>query len=363
MSNKISIFLPDLRSGGAERVFVTLANYFITQGYEVEFVLLNMRGEFIRQCNEKVTFLDLKCKKEKDCILPLRRYLQVAKPNILLIGMWPLTVYGTLANLLGFNSTKVVVTDHSILSKSPVARKLSKRLFMRFSIAALYPFASTRIGVSAGVCKDIAQLGFGLSSINIIHNPIPKFDCRTETINLLPSQNAPYILAVGRMKAVKDFANLIRAYSLITNKTCLKLVILGEGELKSDLENLAYSLGLSDKVIFPGFTESTYAWYNNASLFCLSSLNEGFGNVIVEAMQCGVPIVSTDCESGPREILKNGRFGKLVPVGNAEALAEAMYQSLNEQHDKEVLKRRAEDFSVEKIGQQYLDVMFPKQRK
>jgi len=355
---KISILLPDLRGGGAERVFVTLANYFISMGYSVEFIVLNKTGEFIEICDRKITFYDLKCSSFNHAVLPLRTYIVNNKPTVILAGMWPLTVYATLANLLAFKQTKVVVTDHSILSKSPLFKRLSKRVFMRLSIGLLYPFAHARVGVSNGVCSDISKLGYGLKNITTIFNPIEKF--KTDNSNNLNNKtDTPYILAVGRMKAVKGFDSLINAYAQVERSINEKLVILGDGELKEALVQQVCDLGLQDKVVFPGFCDNPYLWYRGASLFCLSSINEGFGNVIVEAMQCGVPVVSTDCESGPREILENGKYGKLVPVGDAEALARAMFESLNAQHDTEALKRRAQDFSVEKIALQYLNVMFP----
>jgi glycosyltransferase involved in cell wall biosynthesis len=146
----------------------------------------------------------------------------------------------------------------------------------------------------------------------------------------------------------------LRAFARIPRSLNAKLTILGEGLLRAELEVLIHQLGLQDRVTLPGFTIDPSHWYHSADLFVLSSSWEGFGNVIVEALECGVPVVSTDCLSGPAEILANGRYGRLVPVGDATALAAAIQASLLESHDQDALRRRAQDFAVPRIADQYL---------
>ena len=354
---KIALFLPDLRGGGAERVFITLSKHFVSLGFDVTFVLLKAEGALIKECHPEIKIHDLQSQKIRKCVLPLKDYIEKEKPNVILVGMWPLTVLTVLANTLSSNKTRVVVTDHSILSKSNQANTFFKKWIMRITIAVTYRFAYCCIGVSNGVSKDIKKLGLGFPKVTTIYNPIETIKKVKQKDNSLV--DSPYILTVGRLKKVKDHKFLIRSYALIQEKIKQRLVILGEGECYEELTKIVEELGLSTRILFPGFSSDLYSWYTNAELFVLSSINEGFGNVIVEAMQCGIPIVSTDCESGPREILEGGKYGKLVPVGDAEALAQAMYESLNEQHDTKALKSRAADFSVDKIAQQYLKVMFP----
>jgi glycosyltransferase involved in cell wall biosynthesis len=160
---------------------------------------------------------------------------------------------------------------------------------------------------------------------------------------------------VGTLKAPKDHATLIRAFALLPESLSAKLIILGEGQLRGELEDLIRELGLQDKVHLPGFMIDPSPWFRSADLFVLSSLYEGFGNVIVEALECGVPVVSTDCPSGPAEILDHGRIGKLVPIRDQESLSRAMTASYFEEHDRRVLMDRAKDFSIERISVQYLD--------
>jgi glycosyltransferase involved in cell wall biosynthesis len=358
MNKRISFFLPDLRGGGAERVFVTLANYLSSQGYEIEVILLKKQGDLIAVCDDNITIIDLKCQNIRQCILPLRNYITLNKPDCLLVGMWPLTVYAVLANLLATNKSKIIVTDHSILSKSGPAKNTLTKLFIRSSIGLFYRLAFACVGVSKGVSEDISKLGGGIKNITTIYNPIYLSKDTLEQKRLLKE---PYIISIGSFKPVKDFFTLIKAFHSFKTHTNnnIKLVILGEGHLRYEMQTLINQLNIQDIVLMPGFFDKPFQWYQHADLFVLSSINEGFGNVIVEAMSCGIPVVSTDCESGPREILENGKYGKLVPVGDVQALANAMEESLTVKHDKELLKQRAADFSVDKIAKQYLDIMFP----
>src|SRR5690606_26732556 len=137
------------------------------------------------------------------------------------------------------------------------------------------------------------------------------------------------------------------------------LCILGEGEERPRLQALVDALGLDGRLLLPGYQSDPAPWYAHADLFVLSSDHEGFGNVIVEALEQGVPVVSTDCPSGPREILEGGKYGTLVPVGDAAALASAIDDALSREHNHDALKRRAQDFSVDKAADAYLDLLLP----
>lgn len=164
------------------------------------------------------------------------------------------------------------------------------------------------------------------------------------------------IVAVGALKWEKDYPTLLKAFALLLKKENAYLSIVGQGTLLSELEAIAEQLGIRKQVNFAGFSTMPSAWMASADLLVLSSSCEGFGNVIVESLDVGTAVVSTDCKSGPREILCDGKYGKLVPVGDVDALAQAMVESLNEQHDMDALKLRAAKFSVDKIAKQYLEV-------
>jgi glycosyltransferase involved in cell wall biosynthesis len=167
------------------------------------------------------------------------------------------------------------------------------------------------------------------------------------------------ILGAGRLTAQKDFPTLIRAFALARAAQPMRLILLGEGELREPLRALAADLGIAAQVDLPGFVENPYAFMSRAHVFVLSSAWEGFGLVLVEAMACGTPVVSTDCPAGPAEILMGGRFGRLVPVGDAGAMAEAIRATLADPLPADRLRSRAGDFSLEKIGDEYFELLLP----
>jgi glycosyltransferase involved in cell wall biosynthesis len=207
------------------------------------------------------------------------------------------------------------------------------------------------------------------AKVKVIYNPTvtPEiFRKATEPVQhpWFVDNRVPIILAAGRLHRQKDFPTLLRAFSLLRQNRPCRLVILGDGKKRrrKALRQLAKQLGIEKDVSLPGFVENPFAYMARANLFVLSSAWEGFGNVIVEALACGCPVVSTDCRSGPREILDNGRYGRLVPVGDPEALARAMLEALDDPDnpcDRETRIQRAMEFSVDKIVDEYLKVLLP----
>jgi glycosyltransferase involved in cell wall biosynthesis len=214
------------------------------------------------------------------------------------------------------------------------------------------------------VKEDLCRLGgFSEERVKVIYNPAatgvsPHRESQVVREKLWGKGFESHVLAVGTLKAQKDHETLIRAFASLPAGLNAKLTILGEGVLRNTLEKMISELELQSRISMPGYVNDTYSWFRTADLFVLSSQWEGFGNVIVEALECGVPVVSTNCQSGPDEILEGGRYGKLVPVQDAVALADAIVQSLIESHDREPLMRRAKDFSVRKISDEYLSYFF-----
>lgn len=226
------------------------------------------------------------------------------------------------------------------------------------------------MGVSQGVATDLERfVGLAAGSVLARHNPVtgtatvqPSSSVLTASARAWAHGSSRRVLAVGSFKAQKNFPLLLEAFSRLRQHIDVRLLILGEGSLRPTLEAQVQALGLDDVVDLPGFVPETASYYARADLFVLSSDSEGFGNVIVEALEQGVPVVSTDCPGGPREILEGGRYGRLVPVGDAQALAGAMLDTLQSTHDSAALKLRAQDFSIDKIADQYLDLLLPDRR-
>ena len=255
---------------------------------------------------------------------------------------------------------RLYLSDHNQLSVSCVHELNISPRYLQAVMRLTYPAASGLIAVSEGVKQDMCRLGgFIESKVRVIYNPAAigvssQLEYKNIRQKLWGIGFDYHILSAGTLKVQKDHATLINAFALLPTLLNAKLTILGEGSLRPELEALIQQLGLQGRVAMPGFVVDPYPWYRTADLFVLCSRWEGFGNVIVEALECGVPVVSTDCPSGPAEILENGRFGQLVPVQDPVALAASMVKGLADPVDRAMLMRRAQDFSVSSIADQYL---------
>ena len=368
MPKKISILLPDFRGGGAERLHVHLARYWHAQGFKVNFVLMQGRGELMELLPSDIGIVELGVDRIRKVILPFARYLRKEKPDIAIAAMWPLTSIAVLSWWLAAKPGRLYLSDHNQLSISCVQELKTPVWFIGAIMRYTYPYASGVIAVSKGVKQDMCKLGgFSDELVRVIYNPT--------ALGISP-QRAPvairqqlwgtgfdhHVLSAGTLKTQKDHATLIRAFALLPKSLNAKLTILGEGSLRSELEALVMQLGLQERIALPGFALDPYPWFRTADLFVLSSRWEGFGNVIVESLECGLPVVSTDCPSGPAEILEDGRYGRLVPPQDPLALAKAIAQSLTEPVDRAMLMHRAKDFTVSVIAEQYLAYMTETQK-
>lgn len=358
----ISILLPDLRGGGAERVNLDLAHEFALAGHEVEFVLQQARGEFLEEARDAFSIVDLKAVRMRNLPRALVGYLRQRQPNVLLAAMWPLTFIAPIAARRASPRSRVIVCEHGILSAQYRDWGPAHRIALRTTTRLAYRLAHHRVGVSNGVARDMARLtSMPADRFETIYNPVrphpnpPEEEiAAAEALWAVPPGKR--ILTVGTMKAVKNHPIMLRAFAQLDDPGA-RLMFVGSGDGRDALVSLAQELNVANKVIFAGFRPDPTPFYHTADLFVLSSKYEGFGNVIVEALACGTPVVSTNCPSGPAEILCNGQHGKLVPVANEGALARAITDSLSETPNKESLRHRAADFSPHTAAQQYLDLM------
>ena len=362
---KISIILFDLGGGGAERLHIYLANDWAKRGILVELVVLRKKGELLSLVDEGVVVTGLDVDRIRHAFLPLAAHIRKSKPVVTLVAMWPLTSVSIIAWLIAGKLGRIFTIDHTPPSVTRVEELKVSLLFLKSLMRITYPIADGLIAVSQGVKGDLCQLGnFSKEKVRVIYNPATTgvstkreiFDVRT---NLWGSGFKHHILSVGTLKVQKDHETLIKAFALLPSELNAKLVILGEGQLRIQLSQLVDKLGLQNRVELPGFVLDPADWYRSADLFAYSSRWDGLPLVLIEALEFGLPIVSTDCPSGPAEILQNGLYGKLVPVQDPKALAYAIEQGLNEDHDSSALMMRAQDFSLKKISDEYLDYMFP----
>jgi glycosyltransferase involved in cell wall biosynthesis len=326
---RIAFLIPNLAGGGAERVALTVAGALAERGHEMDLVVMEKRGELIDVVPPGIRLFDLKAPRVRNAFRPLVRYLRERRPDAIQISMWPLTFIGVVATRLSGLKVRCAVSDHSVLSDH---HPRSRHPFMSASIRLSYPLADARIAVSRGAADDLVRLsGLQRSSLQVISNPVEfpaKLERRPE-IDALWGTAKKRILTVGTLKPDKDHPLLIRAFAKLPKKLNAGLIIAGDGPWRAQLEKLADEEGVADRIVFPGYVADPWPLYASADLFALSSRQESFGIVLVEALYAGLPIVSTD-NVGAREVLDSGKWGRLVPGRDPAAFADAMVKALDE---------------------------------
>jgi glycosyltransferase involved in cell wall biosynthesis len=361
----IAIFLPSLGGGGAERVMVTLANAFADRGFLVDLVLVQATGPYLLDVSSNVNIVDLGESRVLFSLLPLVRYLRSRNPTALLSAMSHANVVALLAKKLACVSTRFVASERI----NPISGEAWRLGVISFVIKllsrCLYPTADIIHAVSQGVADASAKhFHIPRENIHVVYNPISTYaisDLANEpdNLSLLIPNGGPIIVAAGRLTIQKDFSTLIRAFALVRESVAnARLVIMGQGNMHSELVLLADECSLGGSVLFPGFVDNPFAVMKRASLFVLSSAWEGLPNVLIQAMACGVPVVSTDCQSGPSEILEQGKWGRLVRVGDVQALSTAILCTLSDKEHPPVALRAA-DFSVDRAVDDYLKLLLP----
>ncbi|HAW53175.1 MAG TPA: glycosyl transferase, partial [Flavobacteriales bacterium] len=321
---KVSIFMDSLFGGGGQRSMLNLAHAIANQGYDIDLVLAQVEGPFLNEVQKSVNIIDLKASRALTSLPVLIKYLRRNQPVAMLSVFGHINILALLALRLAGTQTKLFVNEQNTVSleagnASSWRMRLMPRLMKQF-----YPWADGIVVVSQGVSEDLAQLiDISRERINVIYNPsIVRADVQEKSRAPLdhpwfkPDQ-PPVLIAVGRLQPQKDYTMLIEAFAQVRQKQSARLIILGEGRERSMLETLIAERGLDQDVSLPGFVRNPFAYMARASLFVLSSRWEGLPTVLIEALCCGTPVVATDCPSRPREILKDGKYGKLVPVGDA----------------------------------------------
>jgi len=361
---RLLFLLASLRGGGAERVFVLLANEMASRGHDVTLLVWNADGPNAALIADGVKLInfDLPLKGEGYSkpttlkgLLRTARLVRRLAPEAVFSAPEFVNLLAAVALILARSRARFFPTFHAASSLS------SERLGARIahSMSSLVAARATRaIAVSAGIGRELQARGYPASKVAVIHNPLPQGVTSPRQLHgwhehLEAMGEGPVIVTAGRLVPVKDHRTLLEAFALLRAKRRARLVIFGEGPLENELRAYARQAGIGDAVLFPGYVNDPQACYAVADLFVLSSTSEGFGNVLVEAMEAGIPVVSTDAPHGPREILDDGRYGTLVPVGDASAMAAAMAEMLDHPTPPAVLKRRAADFDIARIGDRY----------
>lgn len=358
---KVLFVIPHLGAGGAERVLIQLLKHLDRGKLIPILAVFNKRGAFLDQIPRDIEILDLE-KRSRYSFIGLQRRIKTTVSAIepsLVVPFMNYSSYLTLMSRALFGwSAPVMLSLHTTLSVSLHYQSFAR--VRKVLMKSFYPRAEAIVTVSNGSKRDLLKLiTLPEDKVHVIYNPVD--------VGLIGAAAAeavdfgqcgrPEIIAVGRLTAAKDYPTLLRAFRRVAGASEAHLTIMGEGEERQALERISRDLGLEGRVTFMGFVPSPYRYISRAEMLVLSSAWEGFATVIVEAMACGTPVVSTDCPSGPGEIITDGEDGLLVPVGDDAKLAQAMIRLLEDRDLRDELgrgaRRRVEDFRVERIAREY----------
>lgn len=356
---RIAVFLPSLAGGGAERSMLNVATG-LSEVATVDLVLARAEGPLRPRVPPAVHIIDLGAKRTLAAVVPLARYLRTVAPDGMVAAVSHANLVALLSASLSRSTTPVVVSEQSQLSSGIAhAQRLRDRATPAL-MRCLFPRATAVTAVSQGVADDLVrQTGLAAGTVTVVHNPVMAEDLEHQARQPLdhpwfgPDQG-PVVVAAGRLTEQKDFPCLLRALALLRHRG-VRAVILGEGEDRHKLEVMVRKLGLEDSVELLGHVHNPYPFIAAATVFVLSSGWEGLPTVLLEALALGVQIVSTDCPSGPAEILQGGRLGTLVPVGDAGALARAIEASFD--HCVTSTPVLGDQYRLENVVQRYTELL------
>ena len=359
---RLAIFLPSLAGGGAERMMINLAAGTLAEGVAVDLVCADARGPYLSQIPPGCRLVDLKASRTLSALPKLATWLRRRPPTALLAAMDHANLVAIWARQLARvrPSVRLAVSVRSQLSVAAANEPSLRGRALPWLARQFYPRADTIIAVSDGVADDLVScLGLSRTQVAVIPNPVVSDDI--EALANEPLEHPwfapgapPVLLAAGRLTTQKAFPTLLRAFARLVPERDLRLMILGEGPDRTALQAEIDALGLGARVALPGFDPNPFRYLSRARLFVLSSAWEGLPGVLIQAMACGTPVVSTDCPSGPREVLENGRLGPLVPVGDAEALAAAIARTLEQPLPAATLKAGAVQYRLAPVSRRYL---------
>jgi glycosyltransferase involved in cell wall biosynthesis len=357
----VAIYIHDLSPGGVERQSLVLARELRDRDVDVSLVVHQLRGELIPLLPKTIPVVNLDSQRTLQDVLLLRRYLRAERPSVFMANVDHNNIAASMARALAGSGTKLVICQHNPLSSGYHATVNWKHRVVPWCYGAMSGYIDHAVAVSDGIAGElIRHAGLPAGKVSTIANAVIGEDFQSRaaepvTHPWLTNKDRPVFVTAGRLVEMKDHRTLLRAFALHVRKQPARLMVLGNGPMLDELRGAASGLGIADDVDFAGFVPNTLPYMRAADAFVLSSRAEGFGNVLIEAMGCGTPIVSTDCPYGPGDILAHGRYGLLVPPQDAEALAHGMSRILAEtgRWPAALLRTRANEFTYEACAEAY----------
>lgn len=360
---RVPIFMAFSGNGGVERMMANLMRALVERGTGVELLATRLDGDHAAALPREVHIVDLGTVHTTRAAPAVAAYLTREKPPALLAVKDRAIRTAVRARRRARSGTRLVGALHTTLDAALAHKSRLQRWARIQPMPGLYANVERVIAVSGGVAQDAASLtGLPGDRITVIRNPVitPELHRNADEPISHPwfrEGELPVIVGAGRLTRQKDFATLVRAFAAVRDVLPCRLVILGEGDLRTDLLRLARSLGVAEALDLPGFIANPFPYLRRAALFALSSAWEGSPTVLTEALALGTPVVATACPSGPDEILAGGRYGRLVPVGDAAALAKAIRATLEAPLPAEILRQAVSEYTAERAAAHYLEVL------
>ncbi len=362
---RVALLIPSLAVGGAEKVMVALANQFTLEFRAVDMVL-QQSGPLAYELDSDVNRHFLPARNYRTYTRQLVSYYEEFRPDFVLTSIYVTGLCALIARLLSKHKPKIVVGAHNLFS-AKVGRpdNIKDKYLLSSAARLLFPLADAVVCVSNGVANDLMQhVPLTQNKLHVIYNPVVPQDLDELVCEpvahpwLQAGRSQATIVSLGRLVPQKGLDTLLRALQI--GPLDARLIILGDGPSRELLERLALELGIRDRVDFVGTDLNPFKYLARADLFVMTSRWEGFGNTLVEALACGCPVVATNCESGPSEILEGGRFGSLVPVDAVDQIAISMHDSLTQGNNEDAKKSRiarALEFNLESSSSRYKELL------
>jgi len=358
---KISVIIHGLGGGGAEGVCVTLANALADRGFDIDLIVSNLEGDVkSKELSDKVNLINFNKYHVRSIAVPMYRYLAVSKPDVVLCFNRHLSVVIGLIRCLSRMRFKLISRNITIISQDEKVNIKNlgfwSGVIPNILVRVFFPFSDIHIAEGRAMKEDLAAyLKIDAQKIIVIHSPVNK---KIEDYLKKSSQSGEakedYLLCIGRLEPVKAFNYAIEAFSRITDDyPLLRLKMVGQGSLEDQLKQMASNLNIAGKVDFEGYREDTIPYYVHARLTMLTSLYEGFPNVLIESIALGTPVVSFNTPGGAGEIVQDGINGYLAKYQDTDSLAECLKRALDRQWEPEVVRATADRFSSEKIIDEY----------